>query len=168
MNLLALSMIVLLIKSEYTVCFINTNCFVSTSSRSPALFIDFYRPPTKLREGNVFSRVCLSVILSRGWGAPIWPLPMMHWTSLCRVSPYLNLQPAPSLYRDPRHRHVQTWISLYRDIPSPPYTHIFKLVQLETHCTTPPPKHVCTCSLWSTHNRQAGGWHPIGMLSCER
>ena len=64
MNLLALSMIVLLIKSEYTVCFINTNCFVSTSSRYVALFIDFSRPSTKLQEGNVFSRVCFSVIMS--------------------------------------------------------------------------------------------------------
>ena len=37
---------------------------------------------TKLREGNVFSRVCL-LIEERG---PMSPLPMMHWTSLCRPS----------------------------------------------------------------------------------
>ena len=37
-----------------------------------------YRPPTKLREGNVFSRVCLSV----HGGGFMWPLPMIHWTSL--------------------------------------------------------------------------------------
>ena len=34
----------------------------------------YYRPPTKLREGNVFSRVCLS------GGDPILPLPTIHWT----------------------------------------------------------------------------------------
>ena len=38
---------------------------------------------TKLREGNFFSRVCLSVC-SSGRGGPMWPLRMMHWTSLCR------------------------------------------------------------------------------------
>ena len=32
-----------------------------------------YRPPTKLREGNIFSCVCLSV-----QGGPMWPSPMKH------------------------------------------------------------------------------------------
>ena len=34
-----------------------------------------------VREGNVFSRVCLSVSLSNlvGGGGPMWILPMMHW-----------------------------------------------------------------------------------------
>ena len=41
----------------------------------------FYRPPTKLPESNVFTRVCLSV---HGGGGPMWPLPMMHWSSLYR------------------------------------------------------------------------------------
>ena len=40
-----------------------------------------YRPPTKLQEGNVFTCVCL--FTGRN-GVPIWPLPMMHWTSLYR------------------------------------------------------------------------------------
>ena len=35
-----------------------------------------YRLPIKLREGNVFSRFCLSIQGS------VWPLPMIHWTSL--------------------------------------------------------------------------------------
>ena len=35
----------------------------------------YYRPPTKLREGNVFSRECLSV--QKGWGP--------HVTTLCDV-----------------------------------------------------------------------------------
>ena len=43
----------------------------------------------KLREGNVFSRVCPSVSnsvhASGGRGGPISPLPMMHWTSLYRA-----------------------------------------------------------------------------------
>ena len=38
---------------------------------------------TKMRKGNIFSHVCLSV--------PMWPLPMMHWTS-----PYRDLGLAPS------------------------------------------------------------------------
>ena len=31
----------------------------------------FYRRPTKLREGHVFTRVCLSVSLFTGWGAHV-------------------------------------------------------------------------------------------------
>ena len=27
-------------------------------------------------------------------------------------------------------------------------------------------RYVQTCSKWSTYGRQAGGWHPTGMLSC--
>ena len=43
----------------------------------------YYRPPTKLPEGNAFRCVCLSVSMStRGL---MWALPMIHWTS----------QPAP-------------------------------------------------------------------------
>ena len=55
-----------------------------------------YRPPTKLREGNVFFRVCLSVHR----GVPRWPVPMMHWTS----------QPPPPLVTSGGHhwRPVQT------------------------------------------------------------
>ena len=44
-------------------------------------FIHYY-PPTKLREGNAFIRVCLSA------GVPMWPLSLMHWTSLCRSYPF--------------------------------------------------------------------------------
>ena len=43
------------------------------------------RPPTELWEGNVYSRVCLSM------GATMFPLPMMHWTSLSIYSKHLIL-----------------------------------------------------------------------------
>ena len=43
--------------------------------------LNYYRPPKKLREGNVFSYVCPS-LCSQGWS--IWPLPMMHLASLYR------------------------------------------------------------------------------------
>ena len=42
----------------------------------------YYRPPMKLLEGNVFTRVCL---FTEG-GVHMWPLPMMHWTSVYRPS----------------------------------------------------------------------------------
>ena len=42
-----------------------------------------YHPPTKLWEGNVFSRICLFT------GCPMWPLAMMHWTS--PYSPHSNV-----------------------------------------------------------------------------
>ena len=34
---------------------------------------------TKLQEGNVFTAVCLFT------GGPMWPLPIMHWTSLYKA-----------------------------------------------------------------------------------
>ena len=46
-----------------------------------------YRPPTKLREGNVLTGVCLFM----GRVVPMWPLLMNHWTSLYRAPP----TPAP-------------------------------------------------------------------------
>ena len=51
---------------------------------------DYYRPPTKLREGNVFSSVCLS-----RRGVPCDHYPLKHWTSLYRtpLSPALPLPP---------------------------------------------------------------------------
>ena len=56
--------------------------------------MNFYRPPTKLQEDKVFSRVCLSV----HWGEGRFqvtiahdtldpPPPPQHGTSLCRESP---------------------------------------------------------------------------------
>ena len=49
-----------------------------------------YRPPTKLCKGNEFSRICL-LVSSSVQGGPMWPLPMMYWTSLYR-NPPLALQ----------------------------------------------------------------------------
>ena len=44
---------------------------------------EFYRPPTKLWEGNYFTGVCLSFCSK----VPVWPLLMMHWTLLCSAWP---------------------------------------------------------------------------------
>ena len=76
---------------------------------------DFYCPPTKLREGNVFSRVCPSfcshgVLLCRAM-APLLPPPMFNLASV---------------HRDPR-RHVQswsTWTSPYKEPRSPHPRHV--------------------------------------------
>ena len=46
--------------------------------------LNYYCPPTKLREGNVFTGVCLS--FHKGVST-VWQLPMMYWTSLY-VSPW--------------------------------------------------------------------------------
>ena len=47
-----------------------------------------YRPPTKLREGNIFSHVCLSVILFTGMSLLYW-IPACH--PLYRVLAHLDL-----------------------------------------------------------------------------
>ena len=86
-----------------------------------------YHPPTKLREGNVFSRVCLS-FCPQGVG-PMWPLPMMQWTSL--YSPNCS---SPTLCtwdltgQGPSHT-VQTC-----SLQDPPQPHLcWHLVAIEAH-----------------------------------
>ena len=69
------------------------------------LFIHIYRQPTKLREGNVFSRVCHSV--NRGGGPHV---------SITHDA--LNLT-----IRNPQSPHTGT----------PPHMNMFKLVQLGPH-----------------------------------
>ena len=68
----------------------------------PATQFEIYRKPTKLREGNVFSRMCVSVH-RRG---PMSPLSMIHWASQYRDSP------------PPQHTHTRHGTSLY-SIPPP-------------------------------------------------
>ena len=70
----------------------------------------YYRPPTKLREGNVFSRICLLVSNSvHGRGGSMW-LRLLGEKSITHDVLYLTVQgpsPAPphphgtSPYRDP-------------------------------------------------------------------
>ena len=83
----------------------------------------------------------MSVCHSVHRGDPMWPLPVMHWTS-----PYRDMPPAQ---------------------PRP--SDMFKLLQLGPQCTGNPlpSTHVRTCSLSSTYDWQAGGWYPTGMLSCD-
>ena len=110
----------------------------------------------KLRECNVFSRVCLST--GRG---PMWPLPMMHWTLPYRDLPVQDATPSAG--------------------PQPPWAcsnfHSLDLiVQDATPCTGPPthaqtcltwtslynpPPRTCleTCSLWSTYERLTFYWN---------
>ena len=58
----------------------------------------FYRPPTKLYEGNVFSRVCVAFCLSMRGGLPCdhYPhgYPRPHHTRMPLVSSYRNLTPS--------------------------------------------------------------------------
>ena len=96
----------------------------------------FYRLPTKLQKGNVFSRVCHSVRMGVWEGCPMWLLPMIHWTS-----PFRNLTGQ-----------------------GPPTLVMFKLVQLLLHCTgtprTYPPGHVSQVSLWTLALWQDSDWWP--------
>ena len=74
-------------------------CLLSSQpNRSVTIIRHLYRPPTKLREGKVFSHFCLFT----GGRCSMWPLPMMDWTSPYRA-PF-----APghgnSLYYDPPSR----------------------------------------------------------------
>ena len=71
-------------------------------------------------------------------------LPMMHWTSTYRSHP------------SPR---LRIWTC--SNLPN------FTLTVQEPHPSPPRDMgHVQTSLLWNTYSRQAGGWHPTGMLSC--
>ena len=112
------------------------------------LYFIHYRLPIKLWEDNVVSCVCLSVIVSTV--RPMWPLPMMHWTSPCRdPQPYPHpTQPSghgTSLYRNPLSPGPGPALSRHgthcteTPDPSPHYWHLvattgdlFKLVCLNT------------------------------------
>ena len=66
----------------------------------------YYRPPTKLLEGNFFSRVCLSTCLFTR-GDPMWPLacagtPSPDMVPHCTGTPHSpQSEHGTSLYRDP-------------------------------------------------------------------
>ena len=62
-----------------------------------------YRPPTKFREANIFSQVCLSV----GQHGPIWPLPMVSLVSHWPNGNYPS-NPNPLPIQGTPSRHVQT------------------------------------------------------------
>ena len=116
-----------------------------------------------MREGNVFTFVCPFT----EW-VPVWPLPMIHWISLYRISwlyptpPQLQTWglPNPSLQTSDigtLSLSPQTW-----DMGPPYQWHLlaitgdlFKPVYLTT---SPPPT--------GTYGWHAGGTHPTGMLSC--
>ena len=78
----------------------------------------FYCPPTKLREGDVFSRVCLSVHRGRSY------VTITHDA--------LDLTPPPPRYVPT----CSTWTWLYNTHLPPP-----GLVQLWPYCTGPRPLH---------------------------
>ena len=120
----------------------------------------------KLREGNVFSQVCLSVLLFTWVGGRVT---ITHGTLDLTIRLHPRHVPTcsmrTSLYRDPPPpKHVPTcptWT-----LPYGPTQDTFQLVQCGPHCTeTPPtcsnlfnldltirpyPRHVPTCSTWTS------------------
>ena len=70
-------------KSSSLSMYLKARKYTGSSSQRVRLQLPHYRPPKKLREGDVFSRAYLSVRLPvrRVWGGegagevPIWPLP---------------------------------------------------------------------------------------------
>ena len=99
---------------------------------------------------NVFTRVCLSVC---GRGDPMWPLPMMDWILLYRAPCHLD----PSL---PGHGTSPHCVGIA--------TRLWPLPASDIWCSLQdPPTLIYDDSYWTTFwSLQAGGTHPIGMLSC--
>ena len=142
-------------------------------------FCYFYRPPTKFRDANVFSRVCLSFCPP----LPMWPLPMMHYTSPHRaVAPPIQgpHQTVPPTAQGTHHagppymdtRHGWTCLNLFNlDLTiqgdhAPPSPTCPNLFNLGLHCRGPG-RHVRTCSWWNMYLWKAGSLHSTRILSCK-
>ena len=104
----------------------------------------FYRPSTKLREGNVFSRVCPCDHL-------------MHWTSLYspQTSDMGPPQPCPSWI-------YQTWIPQIGTSGG----HHLRPAQTCSFEDPPCPPLLTSGGHQSTYGWQAGSTHPTANLSC--
>ena len=63
---------------------------------------NYYRPPRKLREANVLSRVCLSVYLSTGGGVPC--VTITHDALNLSIQRPLAALVSPSVHRHPQPR----------------------------------------------------------------
>ena len=105
-----------------------------------------FHPPMKFRECNVLRCVSVSLFVHRGshYTGP-WPHPLLY-----RALVPLCYDPSLSL---PLPRHKVKFVKL-------PILDMFTLVQLGRQCAGCPP----TSS--DLYDRQVGGWHPTGMLSC--
>ena len=98
----------------------------------------------KLREGNVFTGVCPSVIMSTGGGG----VGTSHtsWDRSYGYPPILDIRSPPHYW------HLMVIIR-----------NPFKLVHLRPY---PPPVLTSSGGHWNTYSWQAGSMHPTGMLSC--
>ena len=114
---------------------------------------EFLLPPNKVPGKSCFQSY-LSVCLFMGDGT-MWPLPMMHWTSLYPPPPcthtHTHVQPCPLSGQGNLQEHV----TCYLTGQDPFRGDLFKLV----HFRTPPASA-------DTQLARVGGTHPIGMLSC--
>ena len=107
---------------------------IMSLGNEPACDVDttpiFLKPANEVAERLCFYR-CLSIILLGG--IHMWPLPMMHWTSLYRPTPLYGPQLCPHPVQDPG--------------PSPPASDIWwsrldicsNLCTWRPHCTSPQP-----------------------------
>ena len=98
---------------------------LKSNSRFPPHSSGFcYRPPTKLRKGNVFSRVCLSTTRGGGFYVPIT-------RDAYRPPPLTGPVPGPSVYKGSQTRHLVHGPSTSSPKQEPP--DIFKLFHYEAH-----------------------------------
>ena len=104
-----------------------------------------YGKDTCIFTTEVAGRWCSHRCLSFCSEVPMWPLPMMHWTSLYRALPSPHIRPKTPLEQH-RGSSLETCSNLFIWWPSP-------ATSGGCHWST-------TCGF------QARGTHPTGMLSC--
>ena len=108
----------------------------------------------------MFSPVSVyNILLGRG---SVWPLPMMHWTSLYRPSPLYRAQLCPPPLSTRPWTHPPT-----SDIWWSRLDTCSNLSTWRPHCTSPPPAPPTSDDFWwlATYNGRAGGTHPTAFLS---
>ena len=121
---------------------------IETKEGGTILQLFFFRPPTKLQEGNVFNRVCLSVC------------PQGSHVTNDHNALDLTVEGPPSSVPLSMFKRVQLGLHCTGTPPVAKTGHLFKLVHLRT-----PPSAADIWWLLKHIGRQAGSTRPTGMHS---
>ena len=141
----------------HVILFTEGGLFCLSLSYSEWVNVNIYIITTRQRSCG---KVMFSPVSICSQGVTMWPLPMMHWTSLYRTMPP-DCETSDHQPWDPHPPPRQTW--------DPPAINIWwpsleNCSNLFIRGSPPPP--VLRSGGWSSYGWQAGGMHPTGMLSC--
>ena len=157
------------VSSQAILVKINSKCFnVSSSCRTKSIYhhSNYGDDPciiiTACQRSYGKVTFLLVSVCWEGEGVPMWPLPMMYWTSLYRSqAPSRTSENGPP---PPDIRHGTHWPCPLLETSD---SHHWRSVQTCSLLEDSPPIPLPLHQYWHiTHGRQAGGTRPTGMFSC--